>query len=208
MVGMFIRSEFPTNRQAVALTFDDGPNPFYTPQILDIFREAGAPARATFFMIGEQIERYPETAQAVREQGHEIGNHTYTHPYLTRLDDEACRDELVRTHRLIESRTGAAPRTFRPPYIDCDERVAGIAASLGYAIIGAVNGEARDWEQPGVRHIVDATKEQVRPGSVLLFHDGYGDRSQTVEAVRILVPELLAQGYELMTVSELMEQRP
>ncbi|MBB6676875.1 polysaccharide deacetylase family protein [Cohnella lubricantis] len=192
----------PTNRKQVAFTFDDGPDPIYTPQILDIFREAGG--RATFFMVGSQIDKSPEVARRVQEQGHEIGNHTYTHPRLIDLSEADREEELLRTHRSIESLTGAAPRTFRPPYLAYDEQVELAARKLGYAAIGAVNSEARDWDQPGVDHILQATRAEANPGAILLFHDGFGDRSQTVEAVRRLVSELTEQGYSLVTVSELL----
>ncbi len=191
-----------TERKAVAFTFDDGPNPVYTPQILDLFRQAGA--KATFYMIGSQIESNPKVAKAVHEQGHEIGNHTFTHPHLSELPEKACFDELARTEALIEEAAGTKPQTFRPPYLDCNEQVAGVSAGFGYAIIGAVNSAARDWEQPGVQHIIDKTREAAKPGSIFVFHDGFGDRSQTVEAVRALIAELTAEGYELVTVSELL----
>lgn len=191
-----------TNRKAVAFTFDDGPNPLYTPQILEIFRAAGG--HATFFMIGSQIEQSPETVRLVREQGHEIGNHTYTHPNLTELSEDEREQELLRTHRLIETLIGDAPQTCRPPYLASDERVEELADRFGYPLIGAVNGAARDWEQPGVEHILEASRAQAKPGAIFLFHDGFGDRSQTVEAVRLLAGELKEQGFELVTVSELL----
>ena len=194
--------QLPTERKAVAFTFDDGPNPEYTPQILDIFRKSAS--RATFFMIGQQIEQYPEVAKAVHELGHEIANHTYTHPFLTTLDEQACVQQLQQTQDIIVDTIGAAPRTFRAPYFDLNAQVVQAAFQFGYKIIGAVNGEAKDWEQPGVQFIIDNTIPHVKPGSVLLFHDGYGDRSQTVEAVQWLVTELIEQGYELVTVSELI----
>ncbi|MBB6730020.1 polysaccharide deacetylase family protein [Cohnella sp. CBP 2801] len=198
--------EVETARRAVAFTFDDGPDPLYTPQILEIFREAGG--KATFYMIGSQLEKSPETAAAVRAEGHEIGNHTYSHPHLTRLEPGQVRDELLRTHRLIGELTGEEPRTFRPPYLDADKAVAEAAGELGYRqMIGAVNGEARDWDMPGVEHIAAVSRATVKPGCILLFHDGYGDRSQTVEAVRILAKELREQGYELVTVSELLGEQ-
>lgn len=195
-------SKVPTERRAVAFTFDDGPNPVYTPQLFDIFREANA--KATFFMIGSQIEANPELARKASELGHEIGNHTYTHPFMTRIGEEECRDELARMHALIESATGQTPRIMRPPYFDWDERTAAISAGFGYAPIGAVNGEAMDWEQPGVDHIANVSRAAIEPGAILIFHDGFGDRSQSVEAVRRLVGELTAQGWELVTVSELL----
>ncbi|GIP52647.1 MULTISPECIES: polysaccharide deacetylase family protein [Paenibacillus] len=203
MSNFEIINEVPIKRKAVAFTFDDGPNPVYTPQVLDIFREAGA--KATFFMIGSQMELSPELVREAHEQGHEIGNHTYTHPSLPELLKQECREELIQTEKLIEKLTGVAPKVFRPPYFAYNELVAEVVEELGYKAIGALNGAATDWEMPGVRHIVDKSREQVRPGSILIFHDGYDDRSQSVEAVRILVSELTAEGYELVTVSELLQ---
>lgn len=178
-------NEVSLREKAVAFTFDDGPNPIYTPQVLEIFQEVQG--KATFFMIGTQIEKSLETAKAVHEQGHEIGNHTYSHPHLPELSSEEVRREMQLTEELIQQVTGAKPKVYRPPYIDTSEEVAAITAGeFGYPAIGAVNGAATDWEMPGVAHIVEKTREQIRPGSILLFHDGFDDRSQTVEAVRIL----------------------
>lgn len=198
-----IIDEVSVREKAVAFTFDDGPNPLYTPQILEIFREVQG--KATFFMIGTQIEKNIETAKAVHAQGHEIGNHTYSHPHLPELSPEECRRELQLTEEWIQQVTGSKPKVYRPPYTDTSEEVAAITAGeFGYPAIGAVNGAAMDWEMPGVAHIVEKTREQVRPGSILLFHDGFDDRSQTVEAVRTLAAELAAGGYRLVTVSELL----
>lgn len=188
--------------KAVAITFDDGPNPEFTPQMLDIFREEGG--RATFYMTGDQIERYPDTAKLVQNEGHEIGNHTYTHPNLTELDEDAVRAELVRTGDLIRETAGVQPSTFRPPYLATDAQVERIARELGYAVIGGVNGTARDWDMPGAEHILSASLAVSEPGSILVFHDGYGDRSQTVEAVRALVKTLKKEGYVFLTASELL----
>lgn len=198
-----ILNHFPTDQKAVAFTFDDGPNPQYTPQVLDIFRQASG--KATFFMLGNPMEKYPEIVQAVHEQGHEIGNHTYSHSFLTKLEEQECLDEILKMQALITETTGSKPAVLRPPYFDCNEKVAALAGSLDYMLIGAVNGGARDWEQPGVQHIIDATLEQVEPGSILLFHDGFGDRSHTIEAVRQLVKTLSGDGYQLVTVSTLKE---
>ena len=175
MTEAIIVHEVRTAERAIAFTFDDGPNPLYTPQVLDIFEEVGG--KATFYMIGEQMELEPELVRAVNAQGHEIGNHTYSHPKLTTLTAEQLSDELYRTDRLIQELTGKTPRTFRPPYFDYNREVGELVASFGYGAAGCVNGEARDWEQPGAAHIVEATRRAMRSGSILLFHDGYGDRS-------------------------------
>ncbi|SFB61806.1 Peptidoglycan/xylan/chitin deacetylase, PgdA/CDA1 family [Cohnella sp. OV330] len=194
-----------TAAKAIAVTFDDGPNPEFTPQMLDIFREEGG--RATFYMTGDQIARYPDTARLVQAEGHEIGNHSYTHPNLTELDEGAVRAELVRTGDLIRETVGVQPATFRPPYLATDAKVERIARELGYAVIGGVNGAARDWEMPGADHILEVSLAVAKPGSFLLFHDGYGDRSQTVEAVRVLVKTLKKEGYMFVTASELLAMK-
>ncbi|MCK9860854.1 polysaccharide deacetylase family protein [Paenibacillus sp. ATY16] len=191
-----------TSSKAVAFTFDDGPNPVYTPELLEIFAEAGG--KATFYMIGEQIAAHPEVARLVHEQGHEIGNHSYTHPNMTELSDEELESELSRTEELIKQVTGTRAATMRLPYLAGDERVQAILEREGYPSIGALNMDAKDWDMPGVDHILETTRREVRNGSILIFHDGFGDRSQSVEAVRVLTKELTASGYRLVTVSELL----
>jgi len=195
-------TEVSTSQKAVAITFDDGPNPIYTPQVLEIF--AKAEGKATFFMIGEQMEKNPELVKEAAEQGHEIGNHTYSHPKLTELTPADCLAEIERTEQMIRELTGKKPVTFRPPYLDYNHETISVVESKGYSMIGALNLEAQDWEQPGVDHILAATKKCVKNGSILIFHDGYGDRSQTIQAVRELVSDLKSQGYQLLTVSELL----
>ncbi|CAH1191944.1 Peptidoglycan-N-acetylglucosamine deacetylase [Paenibacillus allorhizoplanae] len=200
---MNIIQQVSTTQKAVAFTFDDGPNPEYTPQLLDIFDEVSG--RATFFMMGKQIELYPETALDVHIRQHEIGNHTYSHPFMTKISLEECERELLVTDSLITQVTGTKPVVMRPPYLDFNEEIQSITDKMGYPVIGSNNGGTRDWEMPGVDHILEVTREQVGCGSILLFHDGFGDRSQTIEAVRILAKELTAQGYQLVTVSELLQ---
>lgn len=195
-------NEVPTAQRAVAITFDDGPNPVYTPQVLEIFSEARG--KATFFMIGEQMGKYLEVVKQVADLGHEIGNHTFTHPKLSQLSIQDCLKEIEETEKLIEKMAGRKPVVFRPPYLDYNQDTVSLLQNKRYPMIGALNLEAQDWEQPGVEHIVRKSREAVKNGSILIFHDGYGDRSQTIEAVRMLVSELTSQGYQLVTVSELL----
>ncbi|MBU5355229.1 polysaccharide deacetylase family protein [Paenibacillus barcinonensis] len=203
MVKQSIIEQVTVQEKVVAFTFDDGPHPVYTPQVLDIFRRAGG--HATFFMIGEEMEAHPDIAAEVHREGHEIANHTYTHPNLTELTLEEAGEELRRAEQLVQKVTGGSARSFRPPYFGVNDDILALAAERGYRTIGAANGAARDWDNPGTQHIVEHSRSAVKPGSVLIFHDGYGDRSQTVEAVRVLVEELTADGYRLVTVSELLE---
>lgn len=195
-------NEVSTSEKLIAITFDDGPNTIFTPQVLDIFSEVDG--KATFFMIGEQIEKCPELVKKAYELGHEIGNHTYTHPKLSQLSREDCFGEIERTKKLITELVGHKPVVFRPPYLDFNDETVSVLNQMGYPMIGALNMEAKDWEMPGVDFILEETRYCVKNGSILIFHDGYGDRSQTVEAVRILVSELTTQGYKLVTVSELL----
>jgi peptidoglycan-N-acetylglucosamine deacetylase len=196
-------NEVPTSQKVVAITFDDGPNPTYTPQVLEIFSEAKG--KATFFMIGEQMKNHPEVVKHVAADGHEIGNHTFTHPKLSQLSSAEGMEEIERTEMLIEDLTGQKPVLFRPPYLDYNQETVSLLHQKGYPMIGALNLEAQDWEQPGVEHILGKSRDVVKNGSILIFHDGYGDRSQTIEALSILVSELTAQGYQLVTVSELLD---
>ncbi|RAW09756.1 polysaccharide deacetylase family protein [Paenibacillus taichungensis] len=202
MVNIAMVEQESVREKVVAFTFDDGPHPVYTHQLLEIFRSAGG--RATFFMIGKEMEAYPEIAAEVHLEGHEIANHTYTHPDLTKLTLEEAGEELQHAENLVQEITGQPARCFRPPYFGVNDDILSLAAERGYQTIGAVNGDARDWNNPGVEHILEHTRSAVKPGSVLIFHDGYGDRSETVEAVRVLVDELAAEGYRLVTVSELL----
>lgn len=200
---MSLINEVSTTEKVIAITFDDGPNPLYTPQIIDIFAKANS--KATFFMIGEQIEKSPEIVKLVAEQGHEIGNHTFSHEKLTQLGQEECREEIKRNEELIQNLSHKKPVILRPPYLDYNDETTRFISHLGYSMIGALNIDATDWEQPGVKFILEKTRKHIKSGGILLFHDGYGDRSQTITAVRQFVPELVSQGYKLVTVSELLQ---
>jgi peptidoglycan/xylan/chitin deacetylase (PgdA/CDA1 family) len=197
-----IINEVNTPHKAVALTFDDGPNPTFTPQILNLLQEAEG--KATFYMIGKHMKEHPEIVKDVHLQGHEIGNHTYSHPYLTQLHKDECLREITVTHHLIKEMTGVTPTTFRPPYLDYNNDTHSIISKWRYRTIGALNLDAEDWVQPGVEHIVSKTINHIKNGAILLFHDGFGDRSQTVEALRQLIIELKSKDYQLVTVSELL----
>ncbi|NYE09400.1 peptidoglycan/xylan/chitin deacetylase (PgdA/CDA1 family) [Bacillus niacini] len=156
-------------------------------------------------MIGEQMRNHPDVVKQVADQGHEIGNHTFTHPKLSELSVQDCLKEIEETEKLIEEMAGRKPVVFRPPYLDYNQDTVSLLQKKRYPMIGALNLEAQDWEQPGVRHILGKSRDVVKNGSILIFHDGYGDRSQTIEAVRMLVSELTLQGYQLVTVSELLD---
>ena len=210
--GYVIR-QFGAAKKKVALTFDDGPDPEWTPQILDILKEKNV--KGTFFVIGGNAEANPGLIERELDEGHEIGNHTFTHPNLTDTPPEAVPIELNATQRLVQALTGRSLRLFRPPYLgdaeptDADEiEPVETAQDMGYITVGE-HVDPVDWELPGVDQIVKRTLEQVNgarpdsPRNIILLHDAGGDRSQTVAALPIIIDKLRAEGYQFVSVSDL-----
>lgn len=192
----------PTERRMIALTFDDGPHPRLTPRILEILDRYGV--RATFFLIGKNVSDYPSAARLIAERGHEIGNHTYSHVRLDRVSPSRAEEELARCSEAIEQVCGVRPTLFRPPEGGISEELLGVCAEAGYrAILWSI--DTRDWESKNESRIVSRVLSRVRPGDVILLHDFIGTNSRTPEALEIILPELLAQGYEFVTVSELID---
>ncbi|WEN13935.1 glycosyltransferase [Rhodanobacter sp. AS-Z3] len=197
----------------IALTFDDGPDPEWTPQILDILQEKHVPG--TFFIIGENAEMAPKLVQREVSEGHDVGNHTFTHPNLGDSPPGMVTLELNATQRLFEALTGHSMRLFRAPYFgDAEPTTADelvpieLAQKMGYISVG-LHVDAEDWQRPGVDAIVNnvlnaiTTTNVERKGQVVLLHDGGGERSQTVAALPRIIDGLRAQGYQFVTVSEL-----
>jgi cellulose synthase/poly-beta-1,6-N-acetylglucosamine synthase-like glycosyltransferase/peptidoglycan/xylan/chitin deacetylase (PgdA/CDA1 family)/spore germination protein YaaH len=197
----------------IALTFDDGPDPEWTPQILDILKAKHVPA--TFFIVGANAEMSPRLVQREIAAGHDVGNHTFTHPNLGDSPPGIVALELNATQRLFEALTGHSMRLFRAPYFgDAEPTTADelvpieIAQKMGYIAVG-LHVDAEDWQRPGVDAIVnnvlngiDSTNV-VRKGQVVLLHDGGGERSQTVAALPRIIDSLRARGYDFVTVSTL-----
>ena len=189
------------DRRAVALTFDDGPSVPYTEELLAILDAHRV--KATFFMIGRNVEQHPAVAKAVADAGHVIGNHTYSHPNLELERESYVGAELARAETAIVAATGQRPHLFRPPYGDEDRFTLHESRQLGYvAVEWSVN--SKDYRMPGTDAIVANVLAHVHNGAIILFHDGGGDRSQTVEAIARLIPELRRRGYELVTIPELL----
>jgi cellulose synthase/poly-beta-1,6-N-acetylglucosamine synthase-like glycosyltransferase/peptidoglycan/xylan/chitin deacetylase (PgdA/CDA1 family)/spore germination protein YaaH len=198
----------------IALTFDDGPDPQWTPAILDILKQEHVPA--TFFIIGKNGEAYPDLMRRLVNEGHEIGNHTFTHPNLGEVPVSITDLELNATQRLIESETGRSTVLFRPPYFGDAEadkpkevEPAYEAQKLGYLMVG-VRIDPDDWQLPvNADEIVDRTIKRVvdkdpdTRGQVVLLHDSGGNRAATVEALPKLIRELRARGFRFVPVSEL-----
>ena len=186
----------------IALTFDDGPHPVKTPKILEILEKNGV--KATFFVVGSLAEYHPEIVKKEAELGHEIANHSYTHPRFSKLTEAEIKAEIEKTDKIIKKAAGVTPRLFRPPEGAYSQGIVSIAASLGKeTVIWTV--DTLDWAKSPVDKIVDNVKNNVTAGSIILFHDCTRDGTFTTEALEILLPYLKSQGYEFVTVSELIE---
>jgi peptidoglycan/xylan/chitin deacetylase (PgdA/CDA1 family) len=182
--------------KAIALTIDDGPNPVYTPQVLDVLAEYHV--TATFSMIGMHVAAYPYLARAVAEAGHRIANHTWTHADLAGMPARRVLGELGRASAAIHAATGVHPALFRAPYGAWTPTVIAQCEHMGMVPVDW-SVDPRDWARPGVRRIVNDILGNTRPGSIILEHDGGGNRSQTVAALRVVLPRLLREGYHFQT---------
>ena len=190
-------SRLATKDRAVALTFDDGPNPDATPLVLDALALRGV--KATFFMLGRHAERWPDLVKRVADEGHSIGNHGYFHRKLHFKSPSYVRRDLELGTSAIERASRVRPSLFRAPHGFRSPWVTAIARSLGQRTVGWSLG-VWDSDRPGVEAIAMRTVEGARPGSILLLHDGdgydpSGDRVQTARAVPLIVDRLLAQDY-------------
>ena len=194
-----------TTKKVVALTFDDGPYPPYTEQVLAVLKEKNVPA--TFFVVGENAVAHPALLKSMQEDGHLIGTHTYHHKDLLRLNGAEIYEELAMGVDSIKKITGESPHFIRPPHGFKDFEVMQQVERLG---LKAVNWDVipKDWTNPGTEVIVRNVVENVKPGSVVLLHDGdspvnKGSRQQTVEALPKIIDQLRAEGYSFVTVASL-----
>lgn len=194
------------NRSAgkqIAITFDDGPCREYTPVILDILAEYKV--SATFFVTGKNAESHPDLLRRIYNEGHEIGNHTYSHPQLKKLTPEQVNDEISRTQAIVKDITGECPVLFRPPggYLS-NNIVDKITSNNCITVLWSWRQDTMDWKCPSVDTVVDTVLSNIKDGDIILFHDYICGKSPTPEALRIIIPTLISHGYRFVTVSELM----
>lgn len=188
-----------TNLPFVALTYDDGPHPSHTPRLLDMLKARNV--KATFYVIESNCKRHPDILRRMLAEGHEIGNHSATHPNLARLSADQVRRELRVTHETITSTTGVAPRTMRPPYgaLTTAQR-SWVRQEFGYpTIMWSVDPE--DWRRPGASVVTNRVVSGASPGGILLLHDIH---ASTIDASPGIMDQLLAKGYQFVTVSQLI----
>lgn len=199
-----------TNRKKIALTFDDGPSPVWTPLILDELKKANV--KATFFMIGYHVKKYPEVARRVAAEGHTIGNHGYAHTVILYYTLAEVEEEIKYTEMVIKEITGETTQYYRPPKAWMTKDIKEKIKSMGYEVIlWSLN--SKDWVMFNYQYIVGRLLKKIRSGDIVLFHDSGsvvsaegGDRSQTVLAVVLLIKELRAQGYEFVSIDEILKE--
>ena len=197
----------------IVISFDDGPDPQWTPKMLDILKQKNVPA--VFFVIGNMANQRPDILQREYAEGHEIGNHTFTHPRFDDIPQSELRWQLNLTQRLIESTLGVKSILFRPPYgIDHQPEYAEevsqlpLAQEMGYLIVGQRidpdDWSLRDGKPIPAKEIVDSVVRQADKGNIILLHDGGGDRSQTLTALPKIIDALRARGYQFVSVADLL----
>lgn len=199
-----------TSRKIVALTFDDGPSPVWTSKILDELKKADV--KATFFMVGHHVQKYPDIARRVAREGHGIGNHGYAHSVILYYTPAEIEEEIKYTEHVIREVTGKTTTMFRPPKAWLRDSTKEKIRSMGYAVVlWSLN--SKDWAGFPPWYIVRYLAARVRGGDILLFHDSGNifaregsDRSQTVQAAALLIETLKGKGYSFVTVEELMHE--
>lgn len=179
---------------AMVLTFDDGPDPRYTPAILDTL--ARHHVRAMFFVCGEMATENRDLLRRMTAEGHVIGNHTWTHPLITTLSRPAIASEIGRTSEVVQQAVGEAPLWFRAPYGAWNRAAFEIGAELGMEPL-AWTVDSLDWKEPGTTAIVSRVLKGAGPGVIVLNHDAGGNRSQSVQGLATYLPQLLARGYRM-----------
>ncbi len=186
----------------IALTFDDGPHPRYTKEILSILEEYHV--TATFFIIGVNAENYPTDLQKIIDAGCEIGNHTYSHLPIKKLSKGELQEEIVQCEETIYQLCGLRPRVFRPPEGMMNDALKGLLSQMEYQIV-LWSIDTMDWALTPSSEIYRNVSNKIHSGDIILMHDYVSGGNTTCQALRKIIPELLARGYEFVTVSELIQ---
>lgn len=188
-------NEKEQEKKKIALTFDDGPHPVYTPEMLDLLKEKKV--KATFFLLGEQVEKYPDIVKRMSDEGHLIGNHSYKHEQLSKLSSVQACSQVNRTNELIYSITEKYPEYLRPPFgdwkesLDCEVNMVEVLWDV----------DSLDWYSKNKDKVVNKVMNNAEEGDIILMHDGY---ESTIQATREIVDGLEKDGYEFVTIDELI----
>jgi polysaccharide deacetylase family sporulation protein PdaB len=194
--------DVPTTQKLIALTFDDGPNPVYTPQVLDLLHKYHA--KATFFVIGSKVTQHADLVKRESAEGHEVANHSYRHR-LKRITGNDLYEDLAKAQEAIYSATGHEAHLYRPPGGMYNRSIVNTAKEAGYRVV-LWSSDPHDWREPGVHRIVQSVKSHLHNGDIVLLHDHGRHCPQTLKALEQLLPELEAAGYQFVTISELLQK--
>ncbi|AWB47038.1 polysaccharide deacetylase [Paenibacillus sp. CAA11] len=197
--------EVVTPHKLIALTFDDGPHPAQTVEILNLLKQYNVPA--TFFVIGKQVAENPDVVKRIVAEGHELANHTYSHTFF-RLpaSSDKVLSEIAKTEEEIYKLTGHRSKYFRPPGGIYDDTIVQVSKQLGLCpVLWSWDQDTRDWSKPGVQRIINKVLKNADNGDIVLFHDRVAGRSQTIQALKTIIPSLQAQGYQMVTVTDLIK---
>ena len=198
-----IYRSIPQAKGMIALTFDDGPHPRYTRQILEILKKEDI--KATFFVVGENIKYYDEGIVAdIINDGHELGNHTYNHEHTKVMNETDFYNDVKACHELVKTRYGYEMKIFRPPEGYIDEKVKNIASELNYSII-IWSIDTKDWEHVGSDIIVGNVEKNASDGDIILMHDYVSKPNNNIGALEGVIKKLKSEGYSFVTVSELIK---
>jgi peptidoglycan-N-acetylglucosamine deacetylase len=202
-----IKQSAPVVRRIIALTFDDGPSSQYTPQILDILRDNGI--RATFFVIGRNVQEHPEKVKREAVEGHVIGNHTWSHPFFAPLEShQQLKDEINKTEQAVMEACSVRTRLFRPPHGWRSPWMIKEVEGMGYDIVNWTV-DPKDWKHPTAAVIVKRVEHAPHSSAIVLMHDGLElkedpGQSNTVTALKEIVADYKKKGYQFVTISELL----
>ena len=192
-------SSVKITQKTLAMTFDDGPHPSLTPKLLDLLKERNI--KCTFFLIGNLVKTYPDIVRRIIAEGHEIGNHTWTHCSLTSRSDEQIRKELQQSADAVKEVAGVSPQLIRPPYGAINQRIKDMMFSdFGYSTI-MWSVDPQDWRRPGVAAVTSRLVNGAKPGAIMLAHDIH---PPTLTAMPAMFDQLIAKGYQFVTVSQLL----
>jgi peptidoglycan-N-acetylglucosamine deacetylase len=197
--GFGIYTHVNTQAPYLAMTFDDGPSAEYTPRLLDMLKARHI--KATFFLVGKNVQAHPELVQRIIAEGHEVGNHTWDHPQLSKLSEAQATNEIEKTQDAIRAACGVTPTLLRPPYgaLSKPEHI-WIPQELKLNVI-YWTVDTEDWKRPGAAAITERVLAGAKPGAIILQHDIHG---QTIDAMPAALDGLIAKGYHLVTVSQLI----
>jgi len=199
----------PIEEKVVALTFDDGPSPVWTPQILDKLKKENV--KATFFLLGEHVQKYPQVARRIVAEGHEVGNHSLSHHVLIAYKKQELQKEIRDAEKVIKDITGKTTKYFRPPKAWLTKREKKKVKEMGYEVVlWSLN--SKDWVTFDDKYMLSYLMHHIQPGDIILFHDSGGafsaeggDRHETVLVIPRLIEKLKERGYRFVTVSELIK---